>query len=240
ASEANWDASTPAGRRPESSSGSGLQIPPRETAFNRFAGPRPERRGSMSAHRAILRPFFAFLFCAGLFLAASPRLSAQDCPSDLQETSGFTILTNGTPANAQKGVEEWDGETVKFHTDLPGVLEINGAGDGSQSSLYAKDDEESQFVDSARLGTDLRDLQAVAPAGDYCVQVRPPAGAEGDFTLVVGFTDVCHLGAVDDHGDSFLCATPIEVDGSDEGEIDSTPTGDVDVFTFTLESAATV
>jgi len=179
---------------------------------------------------------FSALF---LILASTPGF-AQDCPNEVTVSSGFTSLATGTSTSKQKGVDEWDGDVIKFRTTMPGVVAISGTGTGSQSSLYTNSDDEAEFVDSARLGTDLQDLQAVAPPGDYCVQVRPPAGATGDFTVEVAFTDVCHLGDVDDHGESFLCATPIAIDGSDTGEIDSSTTNDVDVFTFTLSSAATV
>jgi pre-peptidase len=174
-----------------------------------------------------------------LVLVTAPGF-AQNCPTELAITSGFTSLASGDTATAQKGVDEWDGDVIKFQTTMPGVVAISGTGIGSQSSLYTNQGEDPAFVDSARLGTDLHDLQAVAPPGDYCVQVRPPAGATGDFTVAVAFTDVCHLGNVDDHGESFLCATPIAIDGSDSGEIDSSTANDVDVFTFTLGSAATV
>lgn len=194
----------------------------------------------MSTGFRSVRSLCAFLAAAGVALASGPALLAQDCPTDLEEPSGFTLLNNGNSANAQKGVEEWDGDTIKFRTEIPGVFVISGAGDGSQSALYTNLGETPTFVDSANLGTDLSDLQAVAGAGEYCIQVRPPGSASGDFTINVEFTDVCHLGAVDDHGQSFLCATPVAVDGGDDGEIDSGTTSDIDMFTFTLGSAATV
>jgi len=53
--------------------------------------------------------------------------------------------------------------------------------------------------------------------------------------------DVCHLGNVDDHGDSFVCATPVTVGGSVSGEItSSSTTNDIDRFTFVLSSSGTV
>lgn len=194
----------------------------------------------MSTQSNFLRPLVSITFSGlVLFLVSAPGF-AQACPAEILVSSGFTSLASGNTATAQKGVDEWDGDVVKISTTMPGTLTITGTGTGSQSSLYTTAGGYPAFVDSARLGTGLRDLEAVAPAGDYCVQVRPPTGANGNFTLAVTFVDVCHLGDVDDHGDSFLCATPIAIDGSDSGEIDSSTANDVDVFTFTLGATTTV
>jgi pre-peptidase len=194
----------------------------------------------VSTQSNFLRPLVSITFSAlVLFLVSAPGF-AQACPAEILVSSGFTSLTSGNTASAQKGVDEWDGDVVKISTTMPGTLTVTGTGTGSQSSLYTTAGGYPAFVDSARLGTGLRDLQAVAPAGDYCVQVRPPAGATGNFTLAVTFVDVCHLGDVDDHGESFLCATPIAIDASDSGEIDSSTADDVDVFTFILGATTTV
>jgi hypothetical protein len=70
--------------------------------------------------------------------------------------------------------------------------------------------------------------------------VAPSASASGDYEVAATFTDVCHLNDTDDHGDSFLCATPIAVDGSDSGEITSGTATDVDMFSFVVTSSATI
>ena len=187
-----------------------------------------------------LRRLVSIAFAGFVLALLSTSGYAQNCPTELGVASGFTSLANGGTTSTQKGVEEWDGEVIKFRTTMPGVVAISGTGIGSQSSLFTNSGSNPAFVDSARLGTDLRDLQAVTPAGDYCVQVRPPAGATGYFTVAISFVDVCHLGAVDDHGESFLCATAVAVNGTASGGIDSTAANDIDVFTFTLSSTATV
>jgi hypothetical protein len=136
-------------------------------------------------------------------------------------------------------VDEWDGDVLKIRTALPGVITIGGTGAGSQGSLYTEGSTSFHpLVDSAHLGTSLGELQVVVPAGDHCIQVAPGPGATGNFEVEASFIDACHLGAADDHGDSFLCATPIIVDDSDSGEIN--PSADADLFTFVLTSAATV
>jgi hypothetical protein len=117
---------------------------------------------------------------------------------------------------------------------------ITGTGDDSQGALFTTVDDDPTFVDSAPLGTELASLTTVAAAGDYCVQVRPPGSASGDFELEVAYTDICDLNGADDHGDNFACATPLALDGNEDGEIESDDPADVDVFSFELTSAATV
>ncbi|HEX6901117.1 MAG TPA: PPC domain-containing protein [Thermoanaerobaculia bacterium] len=182
--------------------------------------------------------FFSILIVSTESRAQSPT----DCQTELGVTSGYTSLTNGATTTKQKGVDEWDGEVIKIRTSKPGVLTLAGAGTGSQSSLYT--DAASgpyPLLDSAQLGTNLRNLQVVVSAGDHCIQVAPPPGATGDLEVQATFTDVCPLGTADDHGDSFLCATPMTVGGgSVSGQISSGTPSDGDMFTFTLGSSATV
>ncbi len=172
---------------------------------------------------------------------ASPA-AAQDCQTALANSTGAVSMTNASSTSKSKGVDEWDGEVVKVVTPLPGVLEIEGDGDPAQSSLYTAGDTETHpLVDSASLSTGSRTLRAIVPAGTHCIQVAPSSGATGDFEVFATFTDVCHLDAADDHGDSFLCATPIALAGSDSGEIlSASEAPDLDMFTFVLTTATTV
>lgn len=165
-----------------------------------------------------------------------------DCATELGTSTGFTSLSSGGITSKQKNVDEWDGEVIKVRTALPGVLILEGTGPGLESSLYT--DAVSgpyPLLDSAELGTSLPELQTIIPAGDHCIQVTPGIG-EDDFEVEATFIDVCHLGDVDDHGDSLLCATPMTVGGSSvSGEITSSLSiNDIDRFTFVLGSSATV
>jgi hypothetical protein len=178
---------------------------------------------------------------ASLAAIAGPA-AAQDCQTALANSTGAVSMTNAGTTSKQKPVDEWDGEVVKVVTPLPGVIEIEGDGDPSQSSLYTAGDTETHpLVDSASLSTGSRTLRAIVPAGTHCIQVAPSSGATGDFEVHATYTDVCHLDAADDHGDSFLCATPIALSGSDSGEIlSATEAPDLDMFTFELTTATTV
>jgi hypothetical protein len=181
------------------------------------------------------------LALAGFATIAGPA-AAQDCQTALANSTGAVSMTNAGTTSKQKPVDEWDGEVVKVVTPLPGVIEIEGDGDPAQSSLYTAGDTETHpLVDSASLSTGSRTLRAIVPAGTHCIQVAPSSGATGDFEVHATFTDVCHLDATDDHGDSFLCATPIALAGSDSGEIlSATEAPDLDMFTFELTTATTV
>lgn len=181
------------------------------------------------------------LALAGLATIAGPA-AAQDCQTELASSTGAESLTNAAVTAKPKPVDEWDDQVVKVVTPLPGVLEIEGDGDPAQISLYTAGDTETHpMVDSAALSTGSRTLRAIVPAGTHCIQVTPSSGATGDFEVTATFTDVCHLDATDDHGDSFLCATPIALSGSDSGEIlSATEAPDLDMFTFELTTATTV
>jgi hypothetical protein len=189
--------------------------------------------------RNVLLSVACFTFAAITMLTHANPAAAQDCQSALASSSGAVALSNGSTASATKGVDEWDGEVVKLTTSLPGVLVIEGAGDGAQSAVYTQGSSGPHpLVDSARLGTGLRQLRAVVPAGTHCIQVAPASGATGNFGVTASFTDACHLSTTDDHGDSFLCATQLIVGGDIvSGEIG---TDDYDMFSFDQEAAATV
>jgi hypothetical protein len=176
---------------------------------------------------------------------AMPPASAQDCQTALGSSSVTAVaLTNGSTTTKTNGVDEWDGDILKLSTQRPGVLVIQGLGDGAQNSLYTEGSGSSHpLVDSAYVGTGLGELQVVIPAGDHCIQVAPGPNATGDFEIQATFTDACHLGETDDHGGSFLCATPMNVDAQDptRGEITVLSSGsDYDMFTFALTSTTTV
>ena len=192
-------------------------------------------------HHAVRNTFVTGVALLSL-LIVSGKAWAQtvDCPTELGVSSGFTSLTNGTSANLQNGVDEWDGEVLKLTTTLPGVLTIEGDGPGLQSSLYTDASSGPAMLDSAQVGTGLSVLQTIVPAGDHCIQVTPGVG-EDEFEIQATFTDVCHLGGADDHGDSSICATLLTVGGGNvSGQISSSGTTDIDRFKFYLGSETDV
>jgi hypothetical protein len=204
-----------------------------------------KERSVINAFTFVRKAFTPVLVLGILMLSTSAsRVLAQseDCQSALESSSGFTTLVNGDSTSQTNSVVEWDGEVIKIRTSAPGVLTITATGDASQGSLYTDGSSSTHpLVDSATVGTSQRELTAVVGSGDHCIQVAPGSGASGDIELTASFEDVCHLGTPDDHGDSFLCATPVTVGGSAvSGGIDSSTVEDSDMFTFELSSSATV
>lgn len=194
-----------------------------------------------------VRKAFAPVVLVGFLMlpASVSRVFAQseDCQSALDGSSGFTNLGNGGSTAQTAGVVEWDGEVLKLGTNTSGVLTIGASGSRARGSLYTEGSSSGHpLVGRANIGTNQRELKVVVPAGHHCIELTPGPGASGDITVTASFVDVCHLGTPDDHGDSFLCATPITVGGSSaSGEITSSSTvDDADMFVFTLSSSATV
>jgi hypothetical protein len=191
-----------------------------------------------NSHKALLSiTFLMFLAMTALVRPAA----AQDCQSALGSSTGAISLSNAATTTRTKGVDEWDVEVIKIATTLPGVIEVAGTGDDAQDSVYTQGSTETHpLVDSATLATGSRTLRVVVPAGLHCIQVAPSEDATGDYEVAATFTDVCHLNDTDDHGDSFLCATPIAVGGTDSGEITSSVATDYDMFTFVVASSGSI
>lgn len=195
---------------------------------------------------SVRKAFVPVVFVAfQMLLATASGVHAQstDCQTELGTSSGFTTLGNGGSTTQTAGVVEWDGEVLKLGTNTSGVLTISASGARSKGSLYTEGSSSTHpLVGRANIGTNQRELKVVVAAGHHCIELSPGPGASGDVELIASFVDVCHLGTPDDHGDSFLCASPITVNGSAaSGEITSSSTvDDSDMFVFTLTSSATV
>jgi hypothetical protein len=173
-----------------------------------------------------------------ILIVSGESRAQTECQSSLASPTGYSNLANAASATQQRGVDEWDGEILRLTTELPGVLRIAGNGPGFQSALYT-DVTGYPLLDSAQVGTSLPELQLVVPAGKHCIEVAPEG--EEDYGIQVTFTDVCHMGDVDDHGDSSLCATLLTLDGDDvSGQISSYGTTDIDRFKFYLGSQTDV
>jgi len=195
-----------------------------------------------SVRKALSPAVFAGLLVLAAAASGVPA-RATDCQSALGGSSGFTTVGNGGSTSHTAGVVEWDGEVLKLGTNTSGVLTISASGSRSKGSLFTEGSSSTHpLVGRANIGNNQRELKLVVPAGHHCIELTPGPGASGDVEVIASFVDVCHLGTPDDHGDSFLCATPITVGGSAaSGEITSTESvDDADMFVFTLTSSATV
>ena len=197
---------------------------------------------SYSFFRNAVRSMFCFALCVFSMIGHAAPAAAQGCQTALNSSSGYTTLTNATAANATKTVDEWDDDVLKITTQRPGVITIESTGVASQNSVYTEGSTGIHpLIDSAYQSTGLGDLEVVVPAGDHCIQVDPTTTGSSEIEITATFTDACHLGDTDDHGDSFLCATTVAVDGSANGSIfQPDTTSDFDVFTVILDSSATL
>ncbi len=80
-------------------------------------------------------------------------------------------------------------------------------------------------------------LTPVVPSEVYCLRLNPEAST-GSLAVHLQLTDICRLGPnVDDHGNSFACATEIAAGTSLAGALTA---GDRDVFAFSLAAGGTV
>jgi Bacterial pre-peptidase C-terminal domain len=191
-----------------------------------------------NSRQALLSITFLTLLAITAFVHPA---AAQDCQSALGSSTGAISLSNAATTTRTKGVDEWDVEVIKIATTFPGVIEVTGTGDDAQDSVYTQGSTETHpLVDSATLATGSRTLRVVVPAGLHCIQVAPSEDATGDYEVAATFTDACHLNDTDDHGDSFLCATPIAVGGTDSGEITSSVATDYDMFQFVVASSGSI
>lgn len=192
--------------------------------------------------RKAFAPVFFVSFLTLLTTTSGVHAQSTDCQTELGTSSGYTALANSDSTSKTSGVVEWDGEVLKLQTNMPGVVTLSASGSRSQGSLYTEGSSSTHpLLDRSNIGTSQRDLTVVVPAGHHCIELHPGPGASGDVEVIASFVDACHLGTPDDHGDSFLCATPITVGGSSaSGEITSGTVDDSDMFMFTLSSSASV
>jgi len=180
----------------------------------------------------------AFLCVAGLFilsLGAARAQSSPSCEEALSAPGGATAFDGDSTITLDK-VDQWESDIVKFSIVRPGLLVLAGEDSGTQAAIWATDPTSvtTLFVDGAEIG-EAHPLTTVVQPGEHCVQVTPPA--TGDLYMQATFVDVCGLGPQDDHGDSFLCATPTGLGETQSGTITA---ADHDLFSFSLTAATSV
>lgn len=179
--------------------------------------------------------FFLALAIGCLFLA--PARAQNPCETALQSSTGVVDLTPSSPLSIDTSVAEWESEIIKFRVSRTGLLALDVEETGAEASLHAQGGSGIRMVNRAPAAPGVAVLTPVVPSEVYCLRLSPEASA-GTLAVHLQLTDICRLGPnVDDHGNSFACATDIATGASLAGALTQ---GDRDVFAFSLTAAGGV
>ena len=182
-------------------------------------------------------PILLALFTA-LFLSLSPAQAQNPCEAALQSSGDVIDLDSSSPMTIEQAVSEWDSDILKLRVTRAGLLSLGATGAEADGSLQALGASGVELVNGAPLEAEVPLLTVVQPGEVYCLRVAPRPGAEDPIEVQMELVDLCQLGpSPDDHGDSFACATEIELEDEPTGSISG---GDRDVFAFSLETGGTV
>lgn len=174
--------------------------------------------------------FFTVIVLGCLFL---PTAQAQNpCETALQSTTGVLDLSPSSPITIDGAVAEWESEIIKFRVSQTGLLSLGVEETGAEASLET----DEGMVNQAPVEAGDTVLTPVVRSEVYCLRLNPESGSSLELHLQL--TDICQLGPnVDDHGNSFACASEIAPGTSLAGVM---ATGDRDVFAFSLAAGETV
>jgi hypothetical protein len=180
----------------------------------------------------VLTVFVAF------FLSLAPAQAQNPCEAALQSPEDILDLDPSSPVSVEQAVSEWNSEILKLRFTSPGLLTLGAEGSEADGSLQKLGASGLELVNGAPLESEEPLLTLVDAGEVYCLRVDPRPGAEDPIEVQMELVDLCALApSPDDHGDSFACATAIELEDQPTGSISE---GDRDVFTFSLETEETV
>lgn len=178
------------------------------------------------------------LLGAVALLVLAPSLSAQPLNWSLNAGERQEVQTT-------ESITTWDEEIINITVADPGVLELEAEG------TYIIGLSGSEDTDSC--GSGSRELpngwlahtkgRASVPlrAGDYELRLIPHGTSTVDYRVRADLADVCAGESGDDYGDTALCSEEICVTSSaTSGVIGSYTDPDLDVFSFVLDSQASV
>lgn len=165
-------------------------------------------------------------------LPLSPAQAQNPCETALQSTAGVLDLSPSSPITIDGAVAEWESEIIKFRVSQTGLLSLGVEETGAEASLET----DEGMVNQAPVEAGDTVLTPVVRSEIYCLRLNPESGTSLELQLQL--TDICQLGPnVDDHGNSFACASEIAPETSLAGVMTA---GDRDVFVFSLAAAGTV
>ena len=139
-------------------------------------------------------------------------------------------------------VDELDCDGFSSPVASPGVLVAETGDSALQAMLFERGvcDHASLVAEDVLVPGRSRLAVPVHPAADYQLEIASYAGFAGHYTLDVKFFDVCRPGETDDHGDTPLCASQLDVGEPVSGVVANGFGDDEDFFTFLLDELKSV
>lgn len=213
-----------------------VEIKTDDTFYFQIAPEDPE--GSLSGYK-LRTTFLAEL--SSLDETTSPESDATDTCNSSSTALAEDDIAASHYVKFEQGVDEFDGDIIGFTSTIPGIVKVSGTGVDVSTFLY-----EGQACPSGGLFAEANLLSSggrlAAPfhAGDLRLKVLPYQSSSGEYDLHVRVYDVCGEGESDDHGDSFLCASPQSLTSAGSGQLAATNDDDDDLYTFVLSAQKTV
>jgi hypothetical protein len=165
-------------------------------------------------------------------LPLTPAQAQNPCETALQSSAEVLDLSPSSPITIDGAVAEWESEIIKFRVSQTGLLSLGVEETGAEASLET----DEGMVNQAPVEAGDTVLTPVVRSEVYCLRLNPESGTSLELQLQL--TDICQLGPnVDDHGNSFACASEIAPGTSLAGVMTA---DDRDVFAFTLAAGGTV
>jgi hypothetical protein len=165
-------------------------------------------------------------------LPLTPAQAQNPCETALQSSAEVLDLSPSSPITIDGAVAEWESEIIKFRVSQTGLLSLGVEETGAEASLET----DEGMVNQAPVEAGDTVLTPVVRSEVYCLRLNPESGTSLELQLQL--TDICQLGPnVDDHGNSFACASEIAPGTSLAGVMTA---DDRDVFAFSLAAGGTV
>ena len=183
------------------------------------------------------------LVTASAIALALVAMLAPAAPASAQPESWTLNAGEREEVQTTESIETWDGEIINITVADPGVLELEAEGtyllglSGSEDVCGGG----SRELPNGWLAHTRGRSSVPLRAGIYSLKLIPHGTATVDFRLRADLADVCAGESGDDYGDVALCSHEICVSSSaTSGVIGSYTDPDIDVFSFVLDSHATV
>lgn len=168
--------------------------------------------------------------------------------TDTCSASSTAMSANNLAADrfltVSESTDQWDDDIMKGSVTTAGVLVVENqdtTGPDLAASLYASTScGAASEVGSAVFSGSSGRIAAVVYPADHALALASYGSSNGAYEVSVKLFAPCDQGETDDHGDASLCATAIDLDGSDTGQVDNVDGDDEDFFSFVLSAQTSV